>query len=453
MENNLNEILSKDLKQNLSSQGFKKFTLIQERAVPSILKGNDVIAKAKTGSGKTLCFSIGAVENLDVKNFKVQTLILSPTRELSNQIANELKKVARYKANTKILTLCGGTPSRPQKHSLKHGAHIIVGTVGRVLFHLKEGTLDVSDLNIFVLDEADKMLDMGFSEDIEKINSFLPKKKQTLLFSATYEENVQALSKNIVKKDAHYIFAEQNLEKKDIKEYFVEANTQNKYKTLKLVINKFKPNSLLIFCNTKLECDKLEELLEKYMPLVLHSDFEQKSRDEIITLYENGSYPFLIATDVASRGLHIDDIDLVINFDLPRDKQTYTHRIGRTARASKKGTAVTIFEENQKQYLDEIKDENEINFLDISTYEKEEYNLAFDLKSIYISGGKKLKLRAGDILGSLIQAEGLKKEEIGKITIYDRCSYVALKKEAWEKLIKSKKSIKIKTKDFRIYPR
>lgn len=440
------------LKENLKSLGYETLTKIQKEAVPLVLEGRDVIAKAKTGSGKTAAFGIGVLNKLNVKNFKVQSLILCPTRELAEQVSTELRKIARYKHNIKILTLCGGVPSGRQTHSLSHGAHIVVGTPGRILFHLKEGNLEADFIDTLVLDEADRMLDMGFLEDIEKVISYIPQKRQTLLFSATYEDNIKELSKNILN-NAVFKSVDEVHNTATIKEIFL--NTNNKNGNLARVFSTYKPSSAIIFCNTKIACDELDSYLYDmgFDPLVLHSDFEQKQRDEIITLFSNKSYPILIATDVASRGLDIDDIDLVINYDLANDLHVHTHRIGRTARAGKSGHAVSFYDDLDESRVDEYKENRDIEFISEDDLIDDSFKLESNLKTIYISGGKKLKLRPADILGSLIQDNGLTKDEIGKIKIFPMCSYVAIEKNAFEERIKSLDSLKIKGKFFRIYER
>lgn len=450
---NFNKLnIDKNQIENLKSLGYETLTKIQEESLPLILKGSDLVAKAKTGSGKTAAFGIGILDKLNPKNFNVQSLILCPTRELADQVAIELRKIARYKANVKILTLCGGVPSRRQTHSLSHGAHIIVGTPGRVLFHLKEENLSVENVQNLVLDEADRMLDMGFMEDISKIIEYLPKNRQTLLFSATYEENIKSLANEILN-NPEFVSVDEVHTENIIKEYIFKSYDKDN-DTLKILEN-FKPKSVIIFCNTKIKCDELDGFLHNigYDPLVLHSDFEQNERDEIITLFSNNSYPILIATDVASRGLDIDDIELVLNYDMANDISVHTHRIGRTARAGKKGTAVTFYQNMDRDKIEELKEKKELLEIDEKELSEDIYLIKSEYKTIYVSGGKKLKLRPADILGSFIQDIGLDKDDIGKIKILPMCSYVAIKIEAYEKRIKKLSSVKIKNKFFRIYER
>jgi len=380
-------------------------------------------------------------------------LILAPTRELANQIAQELRKLSRHIPNLKVLTLCGGTPFRPQVLSLSHGAHIIVATPGRVLKHIEQNNIDLENMNTLVLDEADKMLDMGFYDDIMKIIDTLPPKRQTLLFSATFEKNIEKLASNVLINPV--IVKVEDEEKVHIKQKFYEVEDSNKTALIPALISSNKAKSILIFCNMKIKCDKLaDDLYAMGLDvLTLHSDLEQKERDETIILFSNKSYPILIATDVASRGLHIDDVDLVINYDLSLDEKIHTHRIGRTARAGKGGLAISLYTKNDFDRVEVIKDTfSDIQECGIENVEDDlSYKIDSDLRTIFINGGKKQKLRAGDILGALTAGIGLQKDDIGKITILDFASYVAIKKDVVEDTIKKLSNEKIKGKLYRIY--
>ena len=440
--------------ENLTSLGFHHMTPIQEKGLPYILDKKDVIAKAKTGSGKTVSFGLGILNNLDSKNFRIQSLVLCPTRELATQVAKTLKDLARYKHNIKILTLTGGVPYKPQVHSLSHQAHIIVGTPGRVLKHLTEDNFSCEYINTLVLDEADRMLDMGFSEDINLIIDYLPKKRQTLLFSATYPDTIEELSKTILQQPVK-VEVEATHSTDSITQKFYEANSSQK---TSLILKLFKPTqkSVIIFCNTKIQCDELADSLEQYdmEPLVLHSDMEQKYRDETLIMFANKSYPVLIATDVASRGLDIEDVDMVINYDLPNDFEVYTHRIGRTARAGKDGVAISFVDDLEK--FEELKDFFNIEYELLNTQElqkQDDVMLGYDYSTLYINGGKRHKLRAGDILGALTAGIGLDKNDIGKIDILPTCSYVAIKNASYQKAFDGLNSNKMKNRYFKIYKR
>lgn len=447
---NLNE---NNLK-NLTSLGYEYMTPIQKESLPSILDKKDVIGKAKTGSGKTISFGLGILNNLDSANFRIQSLVLCPTRELATQVANTLKNLARYKHNIKILTLTGGVPYKPQVHSLSHKAHILVGTPGRVLKHLTEDNFSCEDINTLVLDEADRMLDMGFSEDINLIIDYLPKQRQTMLFSATYPDTIEKLSNNILSNPLK-VEVESTHSHNSITKKFYEVNSHQKT-SLILKVFQSTQKSVIIFCNTKIQCDELADSLEQYEiePLVLHSGLEQKYRDETLILFSNKSYPVLIATDVASRGLDIEDVDMVLNYDLPNDFEVYTHRIGRTGRAGKDGIAISFvddleqFEELQEYFNTtfELLTRDEIQ-------DKDDVRLGYDYSTLYINGGKRHKLRAGDILGALTAGIGLDKNEIGKINILPTCSYVAIKNEVYQKAFNGLNANKMKNKYFKIYKR
>ncbi|MFY9088894.1 ATP-dependent RNA helicase DbpA [Arcobacter aquimarinus] len=445
--------LSKEFLANLNSLEYTNMTPIQQKSLPLSLQNRDLIAQAKTGSGKTVAFCIPLLNKIDVKNFRIQSLILAPTRELANQIAQELRKLSRHIHNLKVLTLCGGVPFKPQVVSLFHGAHIVVATPGRVLKHIKEENIKLENINTLVLDEADKMLDMGFYDDIIEIINSLPKNRQTLLFSATYEKNIEKLALNILK-NPEFVKVE-NEEKVHIKQKFYNVDESNKTALIPALISSNKAKTILIFCNMKITCDKLaDDLYDLGLDvLTLHSDLDQKQRDETIILFSNKSYPILIATDVASRGLHIDDVDLVINYDLSLDEKIHTHRIGRTARAGKGGIVISLYNSNDYERVELIKDTfSDIKEENISNIEDDlSYKIDSDLRTIFINGGKKQKLRAGDILGALTAGIGLNKEDIGKIDILDFASYVAINKEKIEYVLDKLSKSKIKGKYYRIY--
>lgn len=430
-------------------------TKIQEKTLPLLLNNSDVIAQAKTGSGKTISFSIPLVEKLEVKKFTIQSMVICPTRELANQVAQEIKKLCRHIHNVKVLTLCGGVPFKPQAASLKHKAHIVVGTPGRLLKHISENNIELENIKTLVLDEADKMLDMGFYEDVISIVNELPKdNRQTSLFSATFEENIKVLAKDILNNPV-FIQDEDIHSNQKITQAFYKINQASKTSLIPSLISSNKASSVLIFCNRKVTCEELaDEIFELgFDCVVLNSDLDQKQRDETVVLFSNKSYPIMIATDVASRGLNIDDIDLVINYDVAKDEKVHTHRIGRTARAQAKGKAITLY--TNEYEIEEIKElYNDIEFSSIQNLEDDlSYNLIPEYRTLYINGGKKNKLRAGDIVGALIHQVGLKSEDIGNIDIFTFHSYVAIKKEYELKVLKELNNNKIKGKKYQVYKR
>ncbi|RXJ68137.1 ATP-dependent RNA helicase DbpA [Halarcobacter ebronensis] len=446
--------IKKEILEALDTLEYKSMTKVQGLSLPHTLEKKDVIVQSKTGSGKTLAFAIPVVNLLDIKKYRIQTLILAPTRELANQIADEIKKICRFIPNIKVLTLCGGVPFKPQVASLEHGAHIVVGTVGRVMQHIYETKIDLSNIENFILDEADKMLDMGFYEDIIKIVEVLPKQRQTMLFSATYEENIKELA-NSVLTNPLYIKNEEVHKQDSIEQKFYKVEESNKLQSLLRLISYYKMESILIFCSTKLMCNELADDLSDagVDSLILHSDLDQKLRDETVVLFSNGSYPILIATDIVSRGIDITDIKYVINYNIPKDETIYTHRIGRTARGEANGVSITLYSEDENYKVKPIKEKfSDIEFNDIYNLEVDKISLPKPVfRTMMILGGKKQKLRAGDILGSLTADIGLKKEDVGKINILDFVSYVAIKSEVFEATFNKLQKRKIKGKYFKLY--
>lgn len=444
--------ISKEMIQNLHKIGYSEMTPIQEESLPYILEGRDVIAQAKTGSGKTAAFGIGLLHKLRVKNFRVQSLILCPTRELADQVAKELRNIAKFSHNVKILTLCGGVAFGPQLGSLRHGAHIIVGTPGRVLKHLKKASLSLEDVDTLVLDEADRMLDMGFSEEINEVLEFVPKKRQTLLFSATYTDEILDMSKS-VQIDAIEVKTVENEIKNDITERFYEVKNSQKITAVIDILSNFNPQNVIIFANTKAEVTYIADNLQnnKIDALAIHGDLEQYERNDVLVQFANKSTPVLVATDVAARGLDIKDLSMVINYDLPHSTETYTHRIGRTARAGAQGLSFTLFSPDEEDKAYEYKDENRL-FEDLSSLKKvQNFQMKPQNITLVIEGGKKEKIRAGDILGALTGEAGLDANSIGKIDIYDRQSYAAIEAKKIDEAYERLKYGKIKGKKFSVW--
>lgn len=442
--------LSETMIKNLHSLGYKEMTRIQDAALPLILQGDDVIAKAKTGSGKTAAFGIGLLSRLEVKKFRVQSLVLCPTRELADQVAKELRRIARFEHNIKILMLTGGESFGKQLGSLAHHAHIVVGTPGRVLKHLNKESLDLSNLTTLVLDEADRMLDMGFIEEIESLLAFVPKERQTLLFSATYDDEILNISKKIQKDAVSVETTTTEVKNKIIQEFY---ETSNKIKTVISILASYKPQNVIIFTNTKIEAQKLAEKLveNKIDALAIHGDLEQYERNDVLVQFANKSCPILVATDVAARGLDIKELSMVINYDLPHGFETYTHRIGRTGRAGAEGIAISLYEAYEREKAEEYRSD-EVHFLkEIALQEQSGFEMKPEFVTLVIEGGKKDKLRAGDILGALTGDAGLEGSSIGKIDIYERQSYVAIKRELVDTAHKRLQKTKIKAKKFSVW--
>jgi ATP-dependent RNA helicase DbpA len=437
--------LTKAMIENLEILGYTAMTPIQQESIPPILDKKDVLAQAKTGSGKTAAFAIGLLYHLDAMQNQVQALVLCPTRELSEQVAQEIRRLARFTDNIKILTLCGGAPIRPQTLSLAHRAHIVVGTPGRVADHLKRGNLDLRFLTTLVFDEADRMLDMGFEEEIRAIVSCVPKKRQTLLFSATFPDAIRDFSHKF-QSHAQKITVESLHAQNVIAQRFYMVEGKNKPAATASILWTHKPKSTLIFCNTKQQCRDLLAFLREHTfhALCINSDIEQKERTEMLTLFANHSSSILIGTDVAARGLDVKDLDAVINFDLPFNAEMYVHRIGRTGRAGNEGAAFSLLTPGEKHRLDDI------NSFQHSAFRAETVSALVKsggktmpppMVTISLNGGRKSKIRPGDILGALTGECGIDKKLVGKIDIFDLYSYVAIDrsvaKEVAEKLSKT----------------
>ncbi|MEA1879542.1 MAG: ATP-dependent RNA helicase DbpA [Campylobacterota bacterium] len=434
------------LLKTIEGLGFTTMSEIQEKSINPILDGADILAQSKTGSGKTLAFGLPCIMNTNTNDYKPQTIIITPTRELADQIAVELRKVASYKANLKILTLYGGVPLRAQAESLAKGAHILIGTPGRIQDHLAKETLTLDSIKTLVLDEADRMLDMGFYDEIVKIGSNMPRGKQTLLFSATFPDNIEKLARALLNQPIT-VKVDTIIESAKINELVYE--TTDKLKTLTALIQSYKPESLLIFCNTKVEVISLTDTLAGHGHSVIdiHGDLDQRDRNESVIAFSNGSKRILVATDVASRGLDIKNIELVINYDLPFDPEVYTHRIGRTGRADASGTALSLFTPKDSEkcaYVLSKAKKKEMKALRIDA----KFKMQSDYDTLCLHGGKKTKLRAGDILGTLCKEIGIDGKLIGKINITDTKSYVALDYTVSQKVFKALKNTKIKKKKY-----
>ncbi|WP_108478391.1 ATP-dependent RNA helicase DbpA [Providencia alcalifaciens] len=436
---------------NLNELGFLTMTPIQEAALPAILAGKDVRAQAKTGSGKTAAFGLGLLQRIDAKNFNTQSLVLCPTRELADQVANELRRLARYIPNLKILTLCGGVPFSVQRDSLVHAAHILVATPGRLLDHLHKETVRLDHLQTLVLDEADRMLDMGFADDIDAVISFAPEDRQTLLFSATWPDSIAAISRRI-QNNPQTIEINSVNELPDVEQQFYEVSRHDKIDLLQKLLSREQPASCVVFCNTKKDCQAVYDALmdSRQSVLVLHGDMEQRDRDQTLVQFANGSSRVLVATDVASRGLDIKALEMVINFELSWDPEVHVHRIGRTARAGQSGLAISLCSPEEAQRANVLEEmlNMKLNWLPEPTGLRIT-PLEAQWATLCLDGGKKAKIRPGDILGALTGEVGLEGDDIGKIAIHPTHAYVAIKKSVANKAWKQLQQGKIKGKSVR----
>jgi ATP-independent RNA helicase DbpA len=426
--------ISKGQVANLDSLGYTKMTPVQAQSLPHVLGGRDLIARAKTGSGKTAAFGIGIIEQINPRFFGVQAMILCPTRELAEQVGKELRRLARAISNIKVVSLCGGKPFGPQKASLEHGAHIVVGTPGRIQDHLRRRSLKLDGLKILVLDEADRMLDMGFVDDMKAIISKTPRNRQTLLFSATYPESIKKISRSF-QSDPVTVTVDAEHQTGVIKQLFYEIKKQDRNDTLLALFGHYKPASALVFCHTKKQCDDVASFLRgrRIDALAIHGDLEQRERDQVLVQFANNSCPVLVATDVASRGLDIKSLDMVINYELPRDPEIYVHRIGRTGRAGEKGIALSMFTESEQIRMRAIEDYLSkpcICDVPASLDIDPAFKLWAPMVTIQIDAGRKHKIRPGDLLGALTGDAGLAGSQIGKIDIFEMMSFVALERDA-----------------------
>jgi ATP-independent RNA helicase DbpA len=445
--------LSAAMLDNLTELGYTQMTPIQAESLPAMLAGKDVIAQAKTGSGKTAAFGIALLNSLNQRLFATQTLVLCPTRELADQVANELRRLARFASNIKTITLCGGSPIGPQLAALEHGVHIVVGTPGRVLKHLEKGTLKLENINTLVLDEADRMLDMGFHDSIVEVVSQLPKKRQTLLFSATYSDSIRQLSRAFQRTPVE-VTVESVHADTQIEQVFFEAARRTRPAAVAALLHHYQPASAVLFCNTKQGCEDIATALreEGFHVLALHGDLEQRERDQVLVQFSNQSCPLLVATDVAARGLDIKNLAAVINVDLSHDPEVHIHRIGRTARAGQTGLALSLCASNEMHRANAIEDyqQQAVVWQELPLVTNPITPPSPKNITLNINGGRKDKLRAGDILGALTGELGFAGSLIGKIDIFDKQSFVAVDSTIANDAVTRLSTGKIKGNNFKV---
>jgi ATP-independent RNA helicase DbpA len=444
-----------ELLQSIESLGYQHMTAIQQQSLPAMLQGKDIIAKAKTGSGKTAAFALALLSKINPIIYQTQALVLCPTRELAEQVSKEIRALARFMPNVKLLTLCGGSPMSVQLNSLEaQQPHIIVGTAGRIVDHLARNSVSFTHTHTLVLDEADRMLDMGFEDAIRHIIKHTPSKRQTLLFSATYPDAIQRMSASI-QRDPMSVTVAEITDYQHIQQYFVEVDRSDKAQAVTKLLAHYRPESTVIFCNTKIDCnDLLEYLLSKgFDALTLHGDLEQRDREQVLLRFANKSCPILIATDVAARGLDIKDLSAVINFELAYDPEVHIHRIGRTGRAGNQGLAFSLCAPKEAPRIVAIEDYQKIKAEWLTLTELHTPvvgSLKATMATLCIEGGRKDKLRPTDILGALTGEGGLAGADVGKIDIFDIRAYVAVKKEVTPKALKRLQAGQIKGRRFRV---
>ena len=446
--------LRNELVSNIDALGFSAMTSIQQQSLPLILAGQDVIAQGHTGSGKTAAFGIGVLNQIDVSVFKPQALVLCPTRELSEQVATEVRRLARAIPNVKVITVYGGTPIKPQIDSLSKGAHIVVGTPGRIEDLMAKSSLNLSSMRTLVLDEADRMLDMGFQKTLDTILEEVPSARQTLLFSATFPKQIDALAERVTKDAEHVqVSAAQDQVRVDERFYEVENDTARQDALTRLLLD-HDGGQCVVFCNTRVDAQSVAGGLKSvgFSAAALHGDMEQKDRDQTLIRFSNGSLNVLVATDVAARGLDISSLELVINFHLPKEIEVYTHRIGRTGRAGEKGTALSLFHKGELYRMEKL--------AALTGRKTKHHDLPPEqllsqtpprakMSTLRIEGGKKQKLRPGDLVGALTKGDDIDGNQLGKIQLMDNWAYIAVEREIAKQAVQKLSSGKIKGKSFR----
>ncbi|WNG16410.1 ATP-dependent RNA helicase DbpA [Cystobacter fuscus] len=426
--------LSPPLLQVLAELKFQTATPIQAQSIPVLLQGRDLVGQAKTGSGKTAAFALPLLQKIQLPHRRLQALVLCPTRELCAQVAGEIRRLGRRLPGLQVLVLAGGQPIRPQIEALEKGVHLAVGTPGRVLDLLQREVLDTRHLATVVLDEADRMLDMGFREDMERILATTPKTRQTVLFSATFPESIEAMSRAFQKEPSR-VTVEAADAAPDIQQLAYLCAPEEKTAVLLRLLRHYQPTSAIVFCNLKATVVEVARALNEAGVSAdgLQGDLEQFERDRVMAKFRNHSTRVLVATDVAGRGIDVEALDAVFNFDLPSQPEPYVHRIGRTGRAGRQGLAIALVTPKDDRKVEEIEHatKSRLEQARVDSLPPEDPAgkgaLGSAWETLCISAGRKDKMRPGDILGALTgEAGGLKATDIGKIEIQDRLSYVAV---------------------------
>lgn len=502
--------LSNELVRAVKDMGFEEATPIQSKAISKILNGIDIIGQSQTGTGKTAAFGLPCIDSIDVNNKKLQAVILSPTRELAIQICEEFRKFLKYKDDIKVLPIYGGQPIERQIIALKKGVQIVVGTPGRIMDHINRRTLKMETVKMVILDEADEMLDMGFREDIETILDKMPENRQTILFSATMAKEIMELTDRYLTNPETITVARKELTVPNIEQIYFEIKEKTKVEATSRLMDMYSPDLAIIFCNTKKRVDELVEHLQGrgYFAEGLHGDLKQIQRDIVMKKFRNRTIEILVATDVAARGIDVDDVDMVINYDLPQDEEYYVHRIGRTGRAGRSGKAFSfvvgreiyklrdimkytkskvrlgklpsltdieeaktnnfiekvkmVIEENRlAKYINIV--ENMVNedisameiaaaLMKMNLYDENSEDIDFEddfensdkFTRIFINVGSKKRIRAKDIVGAIAGECGIPGKVIGDIDIYEEYTFLDIPKKYVKDVLKGMKDKKIK---------
>ncbi|HEY8890642.1 MAG TPA: DEAD/DEAH box helicase [Clostridium sp.] len=442
--------LSSEILKAINMLNFKALTKVQEQVIPAVLAQKDVVVKSQTGSGKTAAYAIPICQLVDWEENKPQALVLTPTRELAIQVKEDIFNIGRFK-RLKVAAIYGQSPFYDQKKELKQKTHVVVGTPGRIIDHIGKDTIDLSNIKYLVIDEADEMLNMGFVDQIETIINSLPKQRVTMLLSATMPRDIDTLRRNYMKEPVYIKIEEQNKASDNICQERYDVLELRKTELLEDITIVENPDSCIIFCNTKLKVDSVYNKLAnlEYTCKKIHGGMEQSDRLRVMNDFKKGYFRYLVATDVAARGIDIDDISLVINYDIPEDKESYVHRIGRTGRIGKIGHAITFVTKNEFRFLDDIEHYIGKEILlkehpspEIVNNFKEEFDdkmnkrpeikeakgaeLDKEIMKLHINAGKKTKMRASDIVGTLCNIEGMTKDDIGIINIIDISTFVEI---------------------------
>jgi ATP-dependent RNA helicase DbpA len=446
--------LAPTLLNGIDALGYTTMTPVQAQALPAILDGRDVIAQAPTGSGKTAAFGLGLLHRLDPAIIRTQALVLCPTRELADQVGKQLRKLATGIPNLKISILCGGIPLAPQLASLAHEPHVVVGTPGRIQELVQKKALSLANIQTLVLDEADRMLDMGFEDAIRDIVKKTPKDRQGLLFSATFPDAIRGLG-NAMLRDAFTVNIDGGAEPDTIEQLFFEVEPDRKAPLLAALLLNYRPESCVVFCNMRKDTEEVVGSLAHYgfTALALHGDMEQRDRDEVLVRFANRSCTVLVASDVAARGLDVEDLGMVVNYDLPTDADTYLHRIGRTGRAGRDGLALSLCMPHELPRKTAISERlgKPLRWERMQPLSGRPQNVPpAAMVTLRIDAGRSDKLRPGDIVGALTGDAGLKADTVGKIDVYATRSYVAIARAQAETALARLRSGKIKGRKFRI---
>jgi ATP-dependent RNA helicase DeaD len=467
-------VFSEEIENALKDLGYETLTKVQKEVIPLALAQKDIIVRSQTGSGKTAAFAIPVCEKIRVEQKKPQVLVLTPTRELAVQLKQDISNIGRFK-RIRCAVVFGRQPIEIQKRELKQRVHIIVGTPGRTLDHIERKNMNLEEVQYLIIDEADKMLDMGFIEQVEAIIKVLPASRVTMLFSATMPDKIQEICKQYMKNPIKIEVDSKNSSLENIRQVYYEVEEDEKFHLITKVISIERPDSCILFCDTR---EKVETLLAKmqhkgYSCGSLHGGMEQRDRLHSIHDFKRGEFQFLIATDVAARGIHIDDISLVVNYDMPLDNESYVHRIGRTGRAGNVGTAITLVTRNEYRTLLRIEEYVQYKIPKQETPTVEEVaagELIFNqrvgvepilkidksetlnrqITRIRINAGKKMKMRPGDILGAITTIPGISGGDIGIIDVQDTCSYVEILRDKGHLVMEALWATKIKGKVHKI---